>query len=410
MGNLRTERTSANSSALSTPLVSAGPFLVLFTLLYAAFGAASPFMPALMNAKGLSPEQIGLTFGLATGIRLVSAPVAGHIADRSNALRAVLVICSLGCALAALGYIPATGFTLLLTVSLLHAVALAPTTNIADALAVVNAQRQGFEYGWVRGAGSGAFILASMLAAWAITGFGLHAIVVLQAILMLLVPLTLPRIPSVQQRVTPGSINSGGLAELIRLQVFRRVVLVAALVLGSHALHDTFSLIRWTTAGISTQTASMLWSLAVAAEVVVFFLVGPWLIQRFGPARTLAFAAVMAVLRWLVSALTLDLWAILLIQPMHGITFALLHLACMRLLALSVPPQLAATAQAVYGTLGVGATTAVLMMLSGWLYTQMAGSAFLVMSGLCLGAVPLALSLQGSEPNDPHRVGRPARV
>jgi MFS transporter, PPP family, 3-phenylpropionic acid transporter len=187
-------------------------------------------------------------------------------------------------------------------------------------------------------------------------------------------------------------------------------VLVAALVLGSHALHDTFSLIRWTTAGISTQTASMLWSLAVAAEVVVFFFVGPWLIQRFGPARTMAFAAIMAVLRWLISALTLDFWAIVLIQPMHGITFALLHLACMRLLALSVPPQLAATAQAVYGTLGVGATTAVLTMLSGWLYTQMAGSAFLVMSGLCLGAVPLALSLQGSQPNDPHRVGRPARV
>jgi PPP family 3-phenylpropionic acid transporter len=115
----------------------------------------------------------------------------------------------------------------------------------------------------------------------------------------------------------------------------------------------------------------------------VFFFAGPWLVERFGPARTMAFAALMSALRWLVSALTLDLWTIVLIQPLHGITFALLHLACMRLLAVSVPPQLAATAQAIYGTLGIGATSAILTVLSGWLYAQMGGSAFLVMSGLC---------------------------
>ena len=54
------------------------------------------------------------------------------------------------------------------------------------------------------------------------------------------------------------------------------VLVYAAASLGSHALHDTFSVIRWTGAGISPQTASVLWSLAVAAEVVVFFVVGPW--------------------------------------------------------------------------------------------------------------------------------------
>jgi PPP family 3-phenylpropionic acid transporter len=85
---------------------------------------------------------------------------------------------------------------------------------------------------------------------------------------------------------------------------------------------------------------------AVAAEVVVFFLVGPWLLDRLGPSRAIGIAAVLGAGRWLVSALTLDLTAIALIQPLHGVTFALLHLACMRLLAICVPPQLAATAQA----------------------------------------------------------------
>jgi PPP family 3-phenylpropionic acid transporter len=61
---------------------------------------------------------------------------------------------------------------------------------------------------------------------------------------------------------------------------------------------------------------------------------------------------------------------------------------------MSVPPQLAATAQAVYGTLGIGATSALLTVLSGWLYARMGASAFLVMSGLCLTAVPFSLSLK----------------
>jgi hypothetical protein len=43
--------------------------------------------------------------------------------------------------------------------------------------------------------------------------------------------------------------------------------------------------------------------------------------------------------------------ALTLTQPLHGITFALLQPACMRLLVANVPSQLAATAQALYGTL-----------------------------------------------------------
>jgi len=82
-----------------------------------------------------------------------------------------------------------------------------------------------------------------------------------------------------------------------------------------------------------------------------------------------------------------------LIQPLHGVTFALLHLACMRVLATSVPPELAATAQAIYGTVGIGATTALLIVVSGWLYAWLGGQAFLAMSLLCLAALPVAFSL-----------------
>jgi len=53
------------------------------------------------------------------------------------------------------------------------------------------------------------------------------------------------------------------------------------------------------------------------------------------------------------------------VKPLHGLTFALLHLTCLRLLAESIPRHLTATALTIYGTAGIGAPTAVLTLASG---------------------------------------------
>jgi len=395
------ERAKLPAHSTETTFAAVGPFLLLFALLYAAFGAASPFLPALMQGRGIPAEQIGLVLGLATATRLVSASIAGRVADRLHALRATLAACSVGTALAALGYLSATGVWALLAISLLHALALAPTTNLADALAVVAAKREGFEYGWARGAGPAAFIVGSIAAGFAISEFGIWIVVVLQAMLMLTIPFAARLVPPVTgARSATDTISRDGLPALLRLAVFRRVVVVAALVLGSHALHDTFSIIRWTNAGISSEAAGMLWSLSVAGEVVMFFVLGPWLLARLQPGHAIAIAAAVASMRWFISALTVDLSALVLIQPLHGVTFALLHLACMRILAISVPLGLAATAQAIYGTVGIGAATAVLTIASGLLYSWLGSKAFIAMSVLCLMALPIAFSLaNASGPN-----------
>jgi PPP family 3-phenylpropionic acid transporter len=373
-----------------------GSFVLLYALLYGAFGAASPFLPALVEERGIAPELIGVVFAAGTAVRLISAPIAGRIADRTQALRLTLAVCAVTTAFAAMGYLAAGGFWPLLVVSLVHAFALAPTTNLADALALIAARRErplGFEYGWVRGAGSAAFIVGSIVSGWAVLAQGLSIVVWLQALLMLAVPCAVVRTPAIDAKADAATVTREGVAALFRLPVFRRVVLAAALVLGSHAMHDTFSVIRWKSVGISPQAIGILWSLSVAAEVAVFFVIGPWLLRKLTPAGAVALAAFAGATRWLAAAYTVDIVVLLLTQPLHGITFALLHLACMRLLAQSVPDDLAATAQAIYGTVGVGAATAVVTLASGWLYARFGGAAFAVTAALCLAALPIAPSL-----------------
>jgi len=149
-------------------------------------------------------------------------------------------------------------------------------------------------------------------------------------------------------------------------------------------------MIRWRAAGVTPGTAGLLWAEAVAAEVVVFFALGRTLLDRIGPSGAAMLAATAGVLRWAVSAETTALPALALIQPMHGLTFALLHLACMRRLAETVPPGLSATALTLYGTVGIGAASALLTLLAGVLYGAVGAVGFWVMAALCAAALPFA--------------------
>ncbi len=128
----------------------------------------------------------------------------------------------------------------------------------------------------------------------------------------------------------------------------------------------------------------------------MFFVIGPAMVTRLTPAGALAVAAVAGMLRWGVMALTTDVVALALVQPLHGITFALLHLACMRLIASVVPSGLEGTAQAIYGTVGIGAASALLTLASGVLYAQFGAQGFWVMGALCAVALPLTLTLRGA--------------
>ena len=298
----------------SNPLIR---FILLYAAMYAAFGVASPFLPSFLSARGLPPEQLGLVLGAGTAVRLLTAPLAGRIGDLIQALRVVLVICTALAASATLGYLAAHEIWILLGVGLLHAASLAPITILADALALGSATppahsaRRGFEYGWVRGTGSAAFIIGTLLSGQAVSAFGLDMIIWLQALLLGMAACAGILVPELVHHRTADVVRSpaGGVRVLLRIAQFRNLVIVAAMILGSHAMHDAFAVIRWSAAGISPATASLLWSESVAAEVLVFFVIGPALVGRLTPAGALATAALAGMLRWAVAAQTTDVMA-----------------------------------------------------------------------------------------------------
>ena len=376
-------------------------FVALYALLYASFGVSSPFMPRFFESRGLSPERIGLLFGLGTGIRLLSGPLAGRIADLSGMVRAVLALSMLAGASVAVALVRADRMWAVIAIGLVHAAVLAPTTTLADALAVAAARprrggRARFEYGGVRGAASAAFVAGSIVAGQVLRVATLDVVVRMHAALLACAGVAVRYVPPLdagRAGETPEERSPiGGVAALLRLAAYRRLLVVAALVLGSHAMHDAFAMVRWNAAGIGPGAASLLWSESVSAEVVMFLVLGPRLVARLAPGGAMAVAALAGVVRWSVMASTTSLAALALVQPLHGFTFALLHLACMRTIGATVSRHLAATAQSLYAVAAT-AVTGSLTVVSGVLYARVGARGFLAMACLCALAVPLASRL-----------------
>jgi PPP family 3-phenylpropionic acid transporter len=394
---LISDRADFGANAQDQPVFRLSPlsrFVILYAALYSAFGVIFPFLPAYFEDRGLTPEQIALAIGIGTVVRMASGPLAGRIADSRRAWRGTLSLCAFGAGAVALAYLAAGGFVPVLLVSLAQSALVAPLAPVVDALALAASMARpgkGFEYGVVRGSGSAAFAAGAMAAGQMAVSGGLAISIWLNAFLLAaaaFAALPVPAISAGSRRLRLGGQHD--FLQLLRVRRFRRLLVVAALMWGSHALHDTFAVIRWRDAGISTATASVLWSESVIAEVAVFLLAGPAMLRRLGPARAAMLAAFAGVVRWSVLGATAQIVALMLVEPLHGLTFALFHLAAMRVIGATVPGHFAATAQALYGTVAAGAATTLLTLSSGFLYTWLGGRAFFVMAILCAAALPLA--------------------
>src|SRR6266508_2549871 len=202
-------------------------FIVLYAMMYAAFGVASPFWPRFFESRGLTPEQLGILLAIGTTVRLIAGPLAGRIADLLGALRAVLAICATLAAGMAVGLLLVNGFWVLLLVHMGQAAALAPITTLADALALYAAKpsppRKGFEYGWVRGAASAAFVVGTLIAGQMLTSAELSVVVWAHAALLLGAVLAAAFVPALKARLAPHGNDRrsvvGGMRELLKIPV-----------------------------------------------------------------------------------------------------------------------------------------------------------------------------------------------
>jgi len=376
---------------------------LLYATQFFAFGVILPFLPAVLAARGLNPAEIALVLAVGSAVRLVAGPLGGRLADVLAAPRAVLAMAAAVSALAASGFLVAAGFGAMLVVHAALSIGMAPIVPLSDAVTIAAARgtgpdgerRERFDYGRVRAAGSIAFILAALLAGQAVAAFGADAAIGLvvagcaaTAGAALLLPRAAPRVAGARQ-------GGAGFLAPLRIPAFRHLLLVSALIQGSHAFYYAFGTLHWQAQGLGEGLIGALWAIGVLAEIALF-LWGRGVVARLGALGLSLIAAAAGVLRWGATALTADPALLVPLQLLHAATFGAQHLATIQILARVVPPAEAGTAQALHASLGAGLSIGVLTLASGPLYGAFGGGGYWAMAALCALALPASFLLSRS--------------
>jgi hypothetical protein len=240
-------------------------FLLLYGTLFAAFGVASPFLPALLHEHGLDPAKIGAVLAAGTAVRLITGPIISRLADRFGKHQQILTVLLAMAAVIAFGYGLPAGFAIFLIVSVAHASTLAPIVPIADAMTLAAAPGR-FQYGWVRGGASAAFVVGAVGAGQVVQATNLGGIIWMNGALLALAAVAALRLPrnALDRPLVPRRAN---VSALLAAPGFLPLMALAALVMSTHALHDGFEVLRWEDGGIGPSAAGLLWSEGVLAEV-----------------------------------------------------------------------------------------------------------------------------------------------
>ena len=364
-------------------------FALIFAAQFAAFGVMMPFLPPLLLARGLTPADLGTVLAAGSALKLLAGPLLGRVADWLGDPRLVLICCTGVAAVIAAGFGLVGGFWALLLVNLALAAALAPTTALADAMALRAAREPpGFDYGRVRAAGSVSYILVAVAAGALVGVLGAGSAAWLIAAMLGLgaaAAFLLPRADG------SGKGRSSGFRAALSLPGFKRLMLLAALMQGSHAAYYAFGSIHWQAAGLSAGVIGLLWGWGVVAEVALFAW-GRRFADWLGVRGLILAAAGAGLLRWSAMAVTSDLPALILLQSLHALTFGAMHLAAIRLIQANVPAHMGGTAQTLLGA-AVGAMTTLLTLACGPGYAAFGAGIFWAMAGLC--AVVLVLVAVG---------------
>jgi PPP family 3-phenylpropionic acid transporter len=360
---------------------------------YAAYflfgGIQLPFFPLWLEARGFDARTIGLAIALPMIVRIVVVPAASHQADRRHALKAALVISSVG-GMAAMTLAGLLEGTLAIMAAFVVAAAFfSPALPITDAYALTGLRPRGIAYGPVRLWGSVAFIAGNIGA-----GLLLERIAPGHLIWLIVAALgvaTVAAVALVPLGAAEPAAGEGGrsLRDLLRNRAFLAVAGAAALVQGGHALYYGFSTLEWRAAGISGPLIGVLWALGVLAEIVLFALSGR-LPAALASTALLAIGAGGAVLRWTAMAFDPPVAALPLLQLLHAASFGATHLGTMGFLARAVPRGFAATAQGAVGTAS-GIVMALATAVSGVLYAGVGSLAYLAMAAMALAGLALAL-------------------
>lgn len=367
------------------------PYALVYFWYFAALGAYTPYIGRWLDSLGHGGYVIGAVMAIWYGSRILAPPLWAVLVRDSARPGGWLL---LGCVFSLLAFAGFTqapgalGLVLLMLAFGLFANAVLPQFE-AMTLGALGSRVQ--DYGRLRLWGSVGFLFTA-------GGYGaLLDRLGDAAFPWLVLPLLLALVLSTLLHQRPASVpapeaQGEAAGHLWRRPGVRRFLLVAMLTQVGFGPFYVFLTLHLQANGHDGLAVGALWAVGVLVEIALFW-AAPGLIARFGARRLLQLSLAATVLRWAVTALFAQSFAIMLIaQSTHALGFAMFHACCMRLMAEYFPGRRQAAGQGLlYGfSSGVGGVLGALLAAGLWEY---GGGTWAFFGGAAATALALLLQL-----------------
>ena len=360
---------------------------------YATSGLYVPFFPRWLEARGMFGLRLGIIAAAAPAMGILAPTGIGTLADALELRGGLLQFACAGAfltfgalAVAAAVGLP-LGFGVLLLAALTFALFRTPMGFITDVVAIELAPSAGTTYGRLRLWGSLGFLAAVLLAARyvdprdAVVFPAATAAIVFAAFLA---SLRLPRRANLPDR---GARHGAG--RLLADGDFRLFLAAVFLAHCGHAAYDLCFSIYLFDRGVPRTTIGWMWAMGTGSEVFMMAYCAP-LFRAFTPLSLFAFALGAASFRWVAIAVVHSSAILLLLQPLHALSFGLAWVAAVGYASRRFPPHSLGAAQGLFST-ATGAGAAVGMVLWGSVYHH-AGGAAVFGSAACVSACASAVA------------------
>ena len=354
---------------------------------FVALGVYLPFFPRWLEARGVHGAAMGIVSASPAAMGILSPPLFGILSDRLDLRGALLRVVCAG-AFVCMGALGVTfalghplGFAGIFAAVLAFSFFRSPMLSLAD---VINLELSGGGAGYARTRlwGSVGFLVAVVAAGRGIDLTSPSALpLAIGAALFVAFLAAFPLPTKAVAPPQPALERAGALLARADLRLFFGASFLAQI---AHSSYDLCFTLHLRDLGASDGLVGVAWALGVLSEVLLMAL-SPAVFRRFTPPWLLVIAFCGAAARWILIASVTSIPALLALQPLHGLSFALMWIASVAHVKASAPRAMLATAQGLFSA-SMAAGSVLGMPLWGALYRRSGGSVTFSVAALASAA------------------------
>lgn len=358
---------------------------------FALLGGLYPYWSLYLDARGLSPEQIGALLAIPLVTKIAAPNLWSWLADASGRRLGVIRLGALLALACFTGVFFAQSPLQLALVLIGYSFfwnAVLPQCEVIT-LGFLGSRPE--RYSRIRLWGSVGFIAAVVGAGYSFDAWGIELFPVLGMALLAAILVSSLLVP--RPHDLDGERRRQPLLLVVRQPAVISFLLSGLLLQAAHGAYYSFFSLHLQDIGYGRTAIGLLWSVGVAAEVLMFAVMHRVLL-RFG-VRTLLLASLgLAALRWWLIGHFSD-WVVLLViaQTLHAFTFGSYHAAGIETVRRLFESSGQAGGQALYGAVSFGLGGALGSWIAGQLWWL--GSALVFDVAALLSALALAISWYG---------------